>query len=44
MYVQAVNKIASYAPAGAGEEWKTLWAEYEAAETKEAKVVKQLDK
>ncbi|GMR58774.1 hypothetical protein PMAYCL1PPCAC_28969, partial [Pristionchus mayeri] len=40
----ALDQIASLAPNGAGEEWTALWAEYEAHQTNEAKVVKQLDK
>uniref|UniRef100_A0A914Z5L8 5'-deoxynucleotidase HDDC2 n=1 Tax=Panagrolaimus superbus TaxID=310955 RepID=A0A914Z5L8_9BILA len=40
----AVLRIASFVPATLGNEWEALWREYEAAETPEAKAVKQLDK
>ncbi|CAD5229384.1 unnamed protein product [Bursaphelenchus okinawaensis] len=40
---EAVKTIASYVPS-MKEEWYNLWMEYEKAETKEAKTVKQLDK
>uniref|UniRef100_A0AC34FJ50 5'-deoxynucleotidase HDDC2 n=2 Tax=Panagrolaimus sp. ES5 TaxID=591445 RepID=A0AC34FJ50_9BILA len=40
----AVKKIASFVPTTLGNEWEALWREYEAAETSEAKAVKQLDK
>ncbi|KAI1724509.1 HD domain-containing protein [Ditylenchus destructor] len=41
---QAVQKIASYIPPIAGDDWIKLWMEYENASTKEALIVKQLDK
>uniref|UniRef100_A0AC35F655 5'-deoxynucleotidase HDDC2 n=1 Tax=Panagrolaimus sp. PS1159 TaxID=55785 RepID=A0AC35F655_9BILA len=40
----AVKLIASYVQPVVGSEWEKLWREYEAAETREAKAVKQLDK
>lgn len=41
---QAVKKIASFVQPVVGNEWESLWREYEAATTPEARAVKQLDK
>lgn len=37
-----MKKIASFVPPIVGDEWEALWREYEAAETPEAKAVKQV--
>uniref|UniRef100_A0A915PZU4 5'-deoxynucleotidase HDDC2 n=1 Tax=Setaria digitata TaxID=48799 RepID=A0A915PZU4_9BILA len=41
---EAMKKITEMVPSAAGSDWYSLWQEYEASETKEAKVVKHLDK
>lgn len=39
-----MKQIASYVPSCVGDEWLTLWHEYENSTTNEACAVKQLDK
>ncbi|VDK89704.1 unnamed protein product [Onchocerca ochengi] len=41
---EAMKKITEMVPSSAGEDWYSLWQEYEDNETKEAKIVKHLDK
>uniref|UniRef100_A0A183BHY9 5'-deoxynucleotidase HDDC2 n=1 Tax=Globodera pallida TaxID=36090 RepID=A0A183BHY9_GLOPA len=41
---KAVETISNWLPETVGNEWKTLWTEYEAGRSSEAKAVKQLDK
>ncbi|VIO88561.1 HD domain containing protein [Brugia malayi] len=41
---EAMKKITEMVPSTVGEDWYSLWQEYEANETKEAKIVKHLDK
>ncbi|VDO68773.1 unnamed protein product [Onchocerca flexuosa] len=41
---EAMKKITEMVPSSAGEDWYSLWQEYENNETKEAKIVKHLDK
>uniref|UniRef100_A0A0R3S225 5'-deoxynucleotidase HDDC2 n=1 Tax=Elaeophora elaphi TaxID=1147741 RepID=A0A0R3S225_9BILA len=41
---EAMKKITAMVPSTAGEDWYSLWQEYEGNETKEAKIVKHLDK
>uniref|UniRef100_A0A1I7VGM5 5'-deoxynucleotidase HDDC2 n=1 Tax=Loa loa TaxID=7209 RepID=A0A1I7VGM5_LOALO len=41
---EAMKKIMEMVPLTAGEDWYSLWQEYEGSETKEAKIVKHLDK
>ncbi|CAG9536883.1 unnamed protein product [Cercopithifilaria johnstoni] len=41
---EAMKKITEMVPSTTGEDWYSLWQEYEGSETKEAKIVKHLDK
>ncbi|KHN86184.1 HD domain-containing protein 2 -like protein [Toxocara canis] len=41
---KAILEISSYVPKLVGDEWISLWREYEANQSQEAKVVKHLDK
>ncbi|VDK77449.1 unnamed protein product [Litomosoides sigmodontis] len=41
---EAMKKITEMVPPEAGEDWYSLWQEYEGNQTKEAKIVKHLDK
>lgn len=39
-----MRKITKMIPSAAGKDWYSLWQEYESNDTKEAKIVKHLDK
>ncbi|KAM3728858.1 5'-deoxynucleotidase HDDC2 [Dirofilaria immitis] len=41
---EAMKKITEMVPLTTGEDWYSLWQEYEGNETREAKIVKHLDK